>query len=179
MQIGRNIMKQTIFISIAAAAFLFMGCDSKAPQEETKSTQVAPQVEQEVQTQTPQKEQEVVADTVIDESEAPMEQRVEEVIEEVEQSATQAAKKAEEAIKQKSGKELYISCIACHGADGSRPALGVSQPIKGWEVEKTIQALQGYKDGTYGGRLKATMIGQVANLSDEDIQKLAEYINGL
>lgn len=178
-------MKKIILISAVAAAFLFTGCDSKAPQEDVKAPQqeiqkqqpTAPQTQQETQVHEPKKE--VVADTIIDESEAPIEKRAQDVVEKVQESLTEVVEKAEKEVTQRSGKELFVSCIACHGADGSRPALNASQPIKGWEVEKTVNALQGYKEGTYGGALKASMIGQVANLSDADIQALAEYINSL
>ena len=73
----------------------------------------------------------------------------------------------------------YGACAACHGANGEKAALGKSQIIKGWPVEKTVAALKGYKDGSYGGAMKGVMKGQVARLSDADIQALAEHISKL
>ena len=71
----------------------------------------------------------------------------------------------------------WAPCAACHGAAGEKPALGKSQIIKGWAVEKTVAALNGYKDGSYGGAMKGVMKGQVARLSDADIQDLATQIS--
>jgi cytochrome c553 len=77
------------------------------------------------------------------------------------------------------GKKLFIKCAGCHGMNGEKHALGKSQIIKGWSVEKVETALKGYKDGTYGGASKSFMKAQVANLSDADIKALAEYISQL
>lgn len=71
----------------------------------------------------------------------------------------------------------YASCVGCHGAKGEKKALGKSAVITGWSVEKTVAALKGYKDGSYGGPMKGVMKGQVARLSDADIQDLAEQIS--
>lgn len=57
-----------------------------------------------------------------------------------------------------------------------KKALGKSQVIAGWDEAKTIKALQGYKDGSYGGAMKGVMKGQVARLSDADIKDLAKKI---
>jgi cytochrome c553 len=74
------------------------------------------------------------------------------------------------------GAALYKKCAGCHGANGEKAALGKSQIIKGWDAQKTVDSLQGYKDGTYGGAMKGVMKGQVASMSDEDIKAVAEYI---
>ncbi len=36
-------------------------------------------------------------------------------------------------------------------------------------VEKTVAAMNGYKDGSYGGPMKGVMKGQVAKYSDADL----------
>jgi len=74
------------------------------------------------------------------------------------------------------GAALYKKCAGCHGASGEKKALGKSQVIKGWEVEKTVTALKGYKDGTYGGVMKGVMKGQVASLNDEQIESIAKFL---
>jgi len=43
--------------------------------------------------------------------------------------------------------------------------------------EDIIKALKGYKDGSYGGAMKGVMKGQVAKLSDKDIEEIAEKIS--
>jgi cytochrome c553 len=73
----------------------------------------------------------------------------------------------------------FAKCSACHGKNAEKHALGKSQVIQGWKAEKTLAALKGYKDGTYGGPMKGVMKGQVGNLSEADMKALAEYIEGL
>lgn len=74
------------------------------------------------------------------------------------------------------GASLYKTCASCHGNKGDKSALNKSQIIGGWSADKTIAALNGYKDGTYGGPLKGTMVGQVKNLDADAIAALAKYI---
>ena len=71
----------------------------------------------------------------------------------------------------------YAACAGCHGQKGEKKALGKSAVITGWSVEKTVAAMKGYKDGSYGGPMKGVMKGQVTRLSDADIQALAEKIS--
>mgnify|MGYP001195303234 FL=1 len=70
----------------------------------------------------------------------------------------------------------FASCAACHGQKAEKKALGKSQIIAGWDVAKTTAALNGYKDGSYGGAMKGVMKGQVMKLSDADIADLAKQI---
>lgn len=72
---------------------------------------------------------------------------------------------------------LYKACAACHGLNGEKPALGKSQIIAGWDKEKTIEAMNGYKDGSYGGAMKNIMKGQVTSKTDLEIEALAEFIS--
>ena len=71
---------------------------------------------------------------------------------------------------------LYTKCVACHGAEGEKAALGKSQIVKGWDEAKIVAALTGYKDGSYGGPMKGLMKGQVTSLSDADIEAIASQI---
>ncbi|MDY0401817.1 c-type cytochrome [Sulfurovum sp.] len=78
------------------------------------------------------------------------------------------------------GAAIYAKCVACHGANGEKSALNKSGIIKGQDAATTVEQLKGYKAGTLnkysmGGLMK----GQVAALSDEDIQAVAEHIAGL
>lgn len=77
------------------------------------------------------------------------------------------------------GATLFKTCATCHGSKAEKAALNKSQIIAGWSSDKTIAALTGYKDGTYGGALKGTMAGQVKNLDADAIATLAKYIEGL
>ena len=77
------------------------------------------------------------------------------------------------------GAALYKTCATCHGAKGEKAALNKSQIIQSWSADKIIAALNGYKNGSYGGPLKGTMTGQVKNLDAEAISSLAKYIETL
>jgi cytochrome c len=74
------------------------------------------------------------------------------------------------------GASLFNKCAGCHGTTGEKKALGKSAIIKGWDTEKTVAALKGYKDGTYGAAMKGLMKGQVASMDDAQIESVAKYI---
>jgi len=73
--------------------------------------------------------------------------------------------------------EIYKNCAGCHGEQGESSALGESKIIAGQESNLTIKELTAYKDGElnqYG--LGNIMQLQLKALDEDDIQKLAEYI---
>ena len=77
------------------------------------------------------------------------------------------------------GASLYNKCAGCHGAKAEKKALNKSQVIQGWDKAKLVTALNGYKDGSYGGAMKGLMRGQVAGYDDKQIEEVAEYISKL
>lgn len=77
------------------------------------------------------------------------------------------------------GAAIYKMCASCHGQNAEKKALNKSQVIQGWESKKIVAALKGYKDGTYGGAMKAMMKGQVSKLSDADMEAVAKHISQL
>ena len=77
------------------------------------------------------------------------------------------------------GLALYKKCAGCHGVKAEKKALGKSEIIAGWAVSRTEKALKGYKNGTYGGSMKALMKSQVASYSDDDIKAVSVYIESL
>jgi len=70
------------------------------------------------------------------------------------------------------------ACAGCHGQNFEKKAMGVSKVVKDMSKDDIIKALKGYKDGSYGGSMKGIMKGQVAALSDADIEAMAEAIKG-
>lgn len=72
---------------------------------------------------------------------------------------------------------LYTTCAACHGQKAEKSALGKSQVIAGWDKQRIIDAINGYKEGTYGGIMKNIMAGHVMNKTDVEIDALAELIS--
>ena len=77
------------------------------------------------------------------------------------------------------GAEVFQTCVECHGTSAEKSAMGKSQVIKGWSSSQTVDALKGYKAGTYGGPLKALMKVQADKLDETAIQDVATYISGL
>ena len=77
------------------------------------------------------------------------------------------------------GGVVFKRCAGCHGANAEKKALGKSQVIKGWNKDKIIAALHGYKNGTYGGAMKGIMKGQAGKLSNAEISAVAEHISKL
>jgi len=70
----------------------------------------------------------------------------------------------------------YAKCVACHGANGEKVALGKSKIIKDMSKEDFIASLKGYQDGTYGGPMKGMMTGQVKGMDEATIKALADQI---
>ena len=70
------------------------------------------------------------------------------------------------------------ACVRCHGQHFEKKAFGVSKVVKDMSKDDIIKALKGYKAGTYGGAQKGVMKGQVAALSDKDIEDIAASIKG-
>lgn len=103
-------------------------------------------------------------------------QKVEKAIDEVKTTITPVKEETKIAID---AKALYAACASCHGLNAEKQALGKSQVIKGWDKQKLIDALNGYKDGSYGGAMKGLMKGQVATKSPEEIEALASFISNL
>jgi len=77
------------------------------------------------------------------------------------------------------GAALFAKCAGCHGADGKTKALGKSDPIAGKAAADIVKDLQGYKAGTLNKHgMGGVMKGQ-ANMSEDDMKALAEYISKL
>ncbi|HJP45929.1 MAG: cytochrome C [Acidiferrobacteraceae bacterium] len=77
------------------------------------------------------------------------------------------------------GAALYASrgCIGCHGAGGNAPVAPNYPKIGMQNKEYTVNQLTDYKNNKRSNGLAALMVGMVAALTEEDIQKLAEYLS--
>jgi len=81
-------------------------------------------------------------------------------------------------VSKPNGANLYAQkCASCHGKDAKKSALNASDSIAGWDSTKTQDALNGYKDGNYGKKMKNIMQGQSKPLSDNDIKLISDYIS--
>lgn len=74
------------------------------------------------------------------------------------------------------GSSLYKRCSSCHGQKGEIVALGKSKVINQMSKSDFVKALKGYQEGTYGGPMKGLMSGQVKNLSNADMEAIADAI---
>ena len=162
-------MKTVIWLAVA---IFIVGCsddsttssiEKKISQEPVKEAVIVEEV------QKPAIEVEPVAVEIVDEN-----SKI--VLEESTDVTEVAVKKT---VASKSGAELFKVCSSCHGVNGEKKALNKSQVIQGWPEAQTSTALNGYKDGSYGGAMKGLMKSQVMKLSDEDISALAKHISEL
>jgi len=69
------------------------------------------------------------------------------------------------------GKEKSVTCAACHGADGNAPT-PTFPSLAGQYADYLLKALKEYKSGK---RNNPIMAGQVAALTDVDMENLAAY----
>lgn len=103
--------------------------------------------------------------------------------EKVSNKTMQAKEEVEVKIAQTSdidaGKKVYLKCVACHGRNAEKLPPGGNEIIKDWKAEKIKESLLGYKEGTYGYKMKATMTSLVKTISDEDVENVAYYIESL
>lgn len=72
--------------------------------------------------------------------------------------------------------DAYKKCVACHGANGEKVALGKSKIMKDMTKADIEASLLGYQNGTYGGAMKGLMTAQVKGLSAADIKDIANRI---
>jgi len=62
------------------------------------------------------------------------------------------------------------ACKGCHGASFEKKAMGKSKVVSNMSKQEVSDAMIGYKNGTYGGPMKALMKAQVAKYSDEELK---------
>lgn len=186
-------MKKLTLVSLAVATFLFVGCgeDKKAATETTQAVEttqevVAEAVEatQEVATEATEATTEAVADAVeateevVADAVEATEEAATAAVAAVEETTQEATEEVAEVVAEAPGKALYTTCAACHGPDGKTLALGKGAQIAGQAKADLAAKMHEYKNGTRdvtgNGML---MKGQMANLSDADIEALAEYIS--
>jgi cytochrome c-type protein NapB len=62
------------------------------------------------------------------------------------------------------------SCKGCHGQNFEKKALGKSKIVSQMTKQEVSDAMVGYKDGTYGGPMKALMKGQSSKYTEEELR---------
>ncbi len=194
-------MNRLTVVSVVATSLLLIGCgQNKQADTTTKTTPAKTEV-----TSTPSKSQSVAekatkAVEAVKESASSAVAKTAEIAKEATKEAKAKATKAVEATKEmatkavEKGKEVvakatstsskapaqFAKCAGCHGKDGKMKALGKSEIIAGQSKADLVKKIHEYKAGTrnvagMGGLMK----GQVAGLSDADIDAIATYVSGL
>lgn len=163
-------MKKSLIIT-ATTLLLLTGCtEEKKEQKVEQETQIEIKQEvvipvEEIKEKEIKKVDEKTTETKVDKAvEVKPEINIEEKIEEV---------------KVVDAETMFKTCASCHGTKGEKEALGKSQAIAGWDVDRTIKALNGYKDGSYGGVMKGIMKPHVETKTPEQIEALADFISKL
>jgi cytochrome c553 len=77
------------------------------------------------------------------------------------------------------GREKYVQCASCHGADGRSTVVPQYPKIGGQTAEYVVNALKAYRDGRRTGTYAAMMAAVAKPLSDTDIADLALYVESL
>lgn len=77
------------------------------------------------------------------------------------------------------GEDVYARCAGCHGADGTKRAMGLAPPLAGQDSLQLLEKLEGYVEGTYGGSKKTIMVNTLKRLTPEQLREVVDYIAGL
>ena len=88
-----------------------------------------------------------------------------------------AAQSAPDALA--AGREKFVQCASCHGADGRSTVVPQYPKIGGQTAEYVVNALKAYRDGRRLGTYAAMMSAVAKQLSDADIANLAVYVESL
>jgi cytochrome c553 len=77
------------------------------------------------------------------------------------------------------GREKFVQCASCHGADGRSTVVPQYPKIGGQTAAYVVNALKAYRDGRRLGTYAAMMAAVAKPLSDADITSLAAYVESL
>lgn len=101
--------------------------------------------------------------------------RLNKTAEEGQKRLTKASSKMASTFDQSITPPKAAGCAVCHGKNGEKEAIGKSKIINQMSEEEFVDALIGYKEGTYGGAMKGMMTGQVKSLTKEEMKELAKH----
>lgn len=77
------------------------------------------------------------------------------------------------------GREKFVQCASCHGADGRSTVIPQYPKIGGQSAPYVVNALKAYREGRRLGSFAAIMAEVAKPLSDADMENLAAYIEAL
>ncbi len=190
-------MNKITILSIVAAVVLFTGCGDKSKEAATDATAKAVASTKEAANHVADTAKEasnkavdavkVTADKVAD-----VAKETSDSVAKVASNAVDSAKKdamaavatttaaVADTAKSVAGVAAYAKCAGCHGVDGKTKALGKSAVIAGQSKEELVTKLNAYKAGTRDEADMGTLMkGQIAPMSDADIEVVSEYVSNL
>lgn len=165
-------------ISSIAASILLSGCFGGEEKKQANADAVIKTPIEQPKVEEP-KAQEPTNVAVTETTKEDVAQKTEDVKEEIKEVAATVEKEVQSTpitTPSLDGAKLYAKCASCHGANGEKVALNVSKIIKDLTKENFISSVKGYQDGTYGGKMKTLMAGQVKSLTDDEIKAIADFI---
>jgi len=192
-------MRKLTVLSVITASLLLIGCGQEKAAEtkaevatpaktETVAEKATKAVEatKEAATAAVEKTKEVAkeAKKAVAEKATKAVEATKEVATAAAEKTAEVAKDVKEAVAPKAEKSsapaAFAKCAGCHGKDGKMKALGKSEVIAGQAKADLVKKIGEYKAGTrnvsgMGGLMK----GQVAALSDADIDAIATYVSGI
>ena len=76
------------------------------------------------------------------------------------------------------GAQLFQTkvCFSCHGADGRTPIMPIYPKVSGQHADYTYNQLRDIKSGARSAGQAAVMMGIMANVSDEEMRAIAEWL---
>ena len=79
------------------------------------------------------------------------------------------------------GASLYHekACVACHGVNGKIPAMDAYPKIAGQSEAYLLAQMKDIKSGKRNNGMSITMQGIVAGVSDDEIEKIADWLSKL
>ncbi|MBE0369578.1 c-type cytochrome [Pseudoalteromonas sp. MMG013] len=77
------------------------------------------------------------------------------------------------------GAALYTAkmCQTCHGAEGKAPIMGMYPKLNGQNKDYLVAQMKDIKSGKRNNGMSMAMKAMVANVSDAEIDAIAEYLS--
>ena len=187
-------MKNITLLSLVAAALLFTACGEKTKEAATDAANAVTEAVKEDTSSVVDAAKKAASDAT-DAATAKAAEMATAAKAEADKLAAAASEKAADAaaaLKERAAAATaavsatptapaaYAKCKGCHGADGRTKALGKSAVISGQSKEAIITSMNEYKAGTKNvSGMGMLMKGQVASMSDADIEAVADYLSQL
>lgn len=195
-------MRKITLLSLIAVSVLFTACGEESQKTATEATAKTAETPAKTAEVTKEETQSDLEKATADAAEATKKaaEELAKVAKAEAQKAGDAAKKAVTGFKEKAlattaaatkmakdamsdtsaGEAVYAKCSGCHGKDGKTKALGKSEVIAGQSAQDLEKKMAEYKAGTRDvAGMGTLMSGQLASMSDEDIEAVSAYISSM